>query len=198
MSTEQTLHPSVQIIEECEWSISPPPHKILKLKVDTSKIKDGKPIILSTLLLFILVSCSVWSLRIWSSSKDFPLQQESIDWMCGEDNRREYSIPEIFRKVIHIRYELNFLVTILLFIYYRVSSVHSHQLSYSLEWKSTFPLQIPTFHAESTDPPVRYQAAPTETASGGKLNIPRSIFTAVSILFGLRIYVKCELFIKLL
>ena len=198
MSTEQTLHPSVQIIEECEWSITPPPHKILKLKVDTSKIKDGEPIILTTLLLFILVSCSVWSLRIWSSSKDFPSQQESIDWMCGEDNRREYSIPEIFRKVIHIRYEQKFLMTILLFIYYRVSSIQSLQLSYSLEWESTFPLQIPTLYAEATDPPVRYQATSTETTSRGKLNIPRAIFTAVSILVGLRIYVKCELFIQLL
>ena len=34
-----------------------------------------------------------------------PVKLESIDKMCGEDNRREYSIPDIYNKMIHIRYK---------------------------------------------------------------------------------------------
>lgn len=38
-SDQQT---SYLIYEECEWRISPPPHKILRLKIDTSEISSGK------------------------------------------------------------------------------------------------------------------------------------------------------------
>ena len=32
---------------------------------------------------------------------------ENVDRMCAEDNRREYSIPDMFNKVIHIRYGID-------------------------------------------------------------------------------------------
>ena len=51
-----------------------------------------------------LVNCSGWVLHIWSTTKSYPTTMENVDRMCAEDNRREYSIPDMFNKVIHIRY----------------------------------------------------------------------------------------------
>ena len=49
------------------------------------------------------VNCSGWVMHIWSSAKADPTQRENVDQMCAEDNRREYSIPDMFSKVIHVR-----------------------------------------------------------------------------------------------
>mgnify|MGYP006975841740 CR=1 FL=1 len=35
-------HPPTPVHEECEWVIDPPPHRVLKLKVTTADIKNGK------------------------------------------------------------------------------------------------------------------------------------------------------------
>ena len=51
-----------------------------------------------------VVNCSGWALDIWSATESYPTTKENVDRMCAEDNRREYSIPDMFNKVIHIRY----------------------------------------------------------------------------------------------
>ena len=49
------------------------------------------------------VNCSGWVLDIWSSSKEDNTEVDSIDRMCPEDNRREYSVPGMASKVVHVR-----------------------------------------------------------------------------------------------
>ena len=35
-------HPPTPVHEECEWLIDPPAHRVLKLKVNTADIKNGR------------------------------------------------------------------------------------------------------------------------------------------------------------
>ena len=98
-------HPPTPVHEDCEWTINPPPHRVLKLKVNTADIKNGKKTPKCPCLnLEYLVNCSGWVLHIWSTTKSYPTTMENVDRMCAEDNHREYSIPDMFNKVIHIRY----------------------------------------------------------------------------------------------
>ena len=50
-----------------------------------------------------IVNCSGWVLDIWSSSKVDKTEVDNIDRMCPEDNRREYSVPGMVGKVVHVR-----------------------------------------------------------------------------------------------
>ena len=50
------------------------------------------------------VSCSVWVLHIWSRTKSYPTTKEGVGRVCAEDSLREYSVPDMYRKVIHVRY----------------------------------------------------------------------------------------------
>ena len=45
------------------------------------------------------VNCSGWEMRVWTESKSRPVVRESVDSFCAQDNRREYSIPDLFSKV---------------------------------------------------------------------------------------------------
>ena len=49
------------------------------------------------------MNCSGWVLDIWSSSKGEKTEVDNIDRMCPEDNRREYSVPGMVGKVVHVR-----------------------------------------------------------------------------------------------
>ena len=55
------------------------------------------------LRIFYTVNCSGWVLDIWSSSKGDKTEVDNIDRMCPEDNRREYSVPGMASKVVHVR-----------------------------------------------------------------------------------------------
>ena len=70
-----------------------------------------------------------------------------------QDNRREYSIPDLFNKVLSslASFSLYFtiVVTIIMVItnhhqvvHLSVVSVHKHQLPYSLTWKAILPLPL--------------------------------------------------------
>ena len=43
------------------------------------------------------VSCSGWRLRLWTVDKQSG-QRENVDSMCGEDNRREYTVPSVYSR----------------------------------------------------------------------------------------------------
>ena len=43
------------------------------------------------------VSCSGWRLRVWTVDKQSG-RSESVDSMCGEDNRREYTVPSVYSR----------------------------------------------------------------------------------------------------
>ena len=80
------------------------------------------------------MNCSGWVLDIWSSSKEDRTEVDNIDRMCPEDNRREYSVPGMLgKKTIHS-------VSHNILYCYRVSSVYSYQLPYSVEWDSVLPV----------------------------------------------------------
>ena len=66
------------------------------------------------------VSCAGWQLSIWTVDKQSGAS-ESVDRMCGEDNKREYTIPTMFTRLLHIT----------------VHSVHTSLQHYSLHWEAT-------------------------------------------------------------
>merc|ERR1712117_587283 len=82
---------------------------MLTLIVDTSDIKN--------------VSCRSWQMRIWTEDKQTGTR-ENVDRMCSEDNRRQYTIPHVYSRIIHVH----------------VSSVHTHVLNYTVSWSSSGPL----------------------------------------------------------
>ncbi len=43
------------------------------------------------------VSCSGWRLRLWTVDKQSG-RGENVDSMCGEDNRREYTVPSVYSR----------------------------------------------------------------------------------------------------
>ena len=66
------------------------------------------------------MSCAGWQLSIWTVDKQSGAS-ESVDRMCGEDNKREYTIPTMFTRLLHIT----------------VHSVHTSLQHYSLHWEAT-------------------------------------------------------------
>ena len=62
-------------------------------------------------------------MRIWTVDKQSG-DRESVDRMCSEDNRREYTIPHVYLSIIHVA----------------VSSVYTHVLNYSVTWQASGPL----------------------------------------------------------
>ena len=40
----------------------------------------------------VAVSCAAWQLRLWTVDK-MTGARESVDLMCGQDARREYTVP---------------------------------------------------------------------------------------------------------
>ena len=42
----------------------------------------------------VTVTCVGWQLRIWTVDKHGG-DRESVDMMCGDDNKREYTIPQV-------------------------------------------------------------------------------------------------------
>merc|ERR1719232_1221414 len=114
LPTDQRYH------EECEWLVSPPPSTSLSLLIDTSDIRN--------------VSCSGWRLRLWTVDKQSG-QRENVDSMCGEDNRREYTVPSVYSRILHIA----------------VSSVHKEALSYKISWITSGPLKPDSLQFQTSD-----------------------------------------------
>ena len=87
------------------------------------------------------MSCAAWQLRLWTVDK-MTGARESVDLMCGQDARREYTVPRCstvsavtgnntlysvsrsFARILHIA----------------VSSLHPRPLNYSLAWNTSGPL----------------------------------------------------------
>ena len=132
--------------EECHWVISPPPHRMLRLTVDTSNIRNGECQIqvhngssgdhISLLLVescetdwCISVSCAGWQLRVWTEDKQTGAR-DSVDRMCGQDQRREYTIPQVYGKLVHIT----------------IHGVHTSHNNYSIHWQAQGLLLPDTLH----------------------------------------------------
>ena len=64
--------------------------------------------------------------------------------MCSEDNRRQYTIPHVYSRIIHVH----------------VSSINTHVLNYTVSWSSTGPL-VPDS--------LQYQVIGLRKASGGDI-----------------------------
>ena len=130
--------------EECHWVISPPPHRMLRLTVDTSNIRNGeceKKTILETNCFWLIfqiacetdwcisVSCAGWQLRVWTEDKQTGAR-DSVDRMCGQDQRREYTIPQVYGKLVHIT----------------IHGVHTSHNNYSIHWQAQGLLLPDTLH----------------------------------------------------
>ena len=69
------------------------------------------------------MSCAGWQLSIWTVDKQSGAS-ESVDRMCGEDNRREYNIPHMYTRLLHLT----------------VHSVHTGYNNYTITWEAEGPL----------------------------------------------------------
>ena len=56
--------------------------------------------------------------------------EESVDRMCGEDQRREYTIPNLYTRIIHLA----------------VHSLHTSPNNYSVHWEAQGLLIPDTLH----------------------------------------------------
>ena len=79
--------------------VSPPPSTSLSLLIDTSDIRNGQYPVSARMSpdVDVSVSCSGWRLRLWTVDKQSG-QRENVDSMCGEDNRREYTVPSMYSR----------------------------------------------------------------------------------------------------
>ena len=61
-----------------------------------------------------------------------------------QDNRREYSIPDLFNKVIKLNSYFTFrlIKAYVQVVHVAVSSVHSQRLAYSVSWQCQMPLPL--------------------------------------------------------
>ena len=124
--------------------LPPAPHSVSWLTPVTSAMVSTRGLcVLTSPDVCVSVSCSGWRLRVWTVDKQSG-RRESVDSMCGEDNRREYTVPSVYSRWEWLE-DCNcipqcdpYLFRIL---HIAVSSIHKEVLSYKVSWITSGPLK---------------------------------------------------------